>query len=313
MAFLDNHNQRYFSRTNFKICSHIIFFILAISVSHGVTAGTMHYSAGGDTTLTINSTGPLGIYGVGNYGINGVGVGNYPVGVHGYASGGDGVSYGVLGDGYTNNEGGEAEGVHAAATAGPDALYVDGMESIVHGADPPTNPEQQVVGLDLISYNGVHNYGLYAVSNGGGTDTSTNWDAFFGGSKGIFVTGSCHPCFVSDEKFKKNIRPIEKGLSTIMSLKPKSYEMKTEEFKDQIQLPKGNQYGFTAQDVESILPELVHSVTAPRDRLTPEERKKGIKKKNLKFKGMEYTTLIPILVRAIQEQQAEIEALRKGK
>jgi hypothetical protein len=52
---------------------------------------------------------------------------------------------------------------------------------------------------------------------------------------------------------------------------------------------QGEQIGFIAQDVEKVLPSVV--VTEPDSDKT---------------KGMKYSELIPVLVKAIQEQQAEL-------
>jgi hypothetical protein len=87
----------------------------------------------------------------------------------------------------------------------------------------------------------------------------------------------------SDEKFKYNINPIKYGLSTILQLNPVNFQwIKGEE----------NDLGFIAQDVAEIIPEAVDT-NWNSDLL------------------MRYESIIPVLTKAIQEQQALIKALEQ--
>jgi hypothetical protein len=87
----------------------------------------------------------------------------------------------------------------------------------------------------------------------------------------------------SDEKFKYNIRPLNYGLETLLQLKPVNFQWIEGEEKD---------LGFIAQDVAEIIPEAVNTNW----------------NSDLLFR---YESLIPILTKAIQEQQAQIEALKQ--
>jgi len=94
----------------------------------------------------------------------------------------------------------------------------------------------------------------------------------------------------SDERYKKEIQPLESSLEKVMHLQGVSYEWKKNEvmgagFKD------GRQIGLIAQEVEKVLPELV---------MTDE---KG-------YKALSYDKLAPVLIEAVKEQQKEIESLR---
>jgi hypothetical protein len=96
-------------------------------------------------------------------------------------------------------------------------------------------------------------------------------------STGVLTTAS------SDEKYKYNILPINYGLNTILQLKPVNFQwIKGEE----------NDIGFIAQDVADIIPEAVDT-NWDSDLL------------------MRYESIIPILTKAIQEQQALIKALEQ--
>ena len=87
----------------------------------------------------------------------------------------------------------------------------------------------------------------------------------------------------SDEKYKYNILPINYGLNTILQLKPVNFQwIEGEE----------NDLGFIAQDVAEIIPEAVNT-NWNSDLL------------------MRYESIIPILTKAIQEQNALIKSLEQ--
>jgi hypothetical protein len=96
-------------------------------------------------------------------------------------------------------------------------------------------------------------------------------------STGVLTTAS------SDEKYKYNILPINYGLNTILQLNPVNFQWIKGEEKD---------LGFIAQDVAEIIPEAVDT-NWNSDLL------------------MRYESIIPILTKAIQEQQALIKALEQ--
>jgi hypothetical protein len=87
----------------------------------------------------------------------------------------------------------------------------------------------------------------------------------------------------SDEKFKYNIRPLNYGLETLLQLKPVNFQWIEGEEDD---------LGFIAQDVAEIIPEAVNTNW----------------NSDLLFR---YESLIPILTKAIQEQNLLIKALEQ--
>ena len=116
---------------------------------------------------------------------------------------------------------------------------------------------------------------------------------FFNGvAKGEFDDVTGNYTAVSDERLKKNIEPVESVLDKINSLQPRKYNMKEEVNTAE------KHYGFIAQELENIFPELVS--------VTPDDGD-GI----ADLRTVSYTELIPILVKAIQEQQKMIEELQR--
>jgi hypothetical protein len=158
-------------------------------------------------------------------------------------------------------------------------------------------------GLEVNAVADVDAYGIYSSASG-------NNNAYAGVFNGdVVVTGACNPCSPSDAKFKKNVKDYRGGLDKVMALRPKSYEMRADEFQASLRLAKGTQIGLIAQEVEGVLPEVVHDVKIPAP-LSPAEKKKGTKKEPVSYKAMNYTELVPVMLQAIQEQQAQIEALK---
>ena len=90
----------------------------------------------------------------------------------------------------------------------------------------------------------------------------------------------------SDEEIKKNILERKSGLEDILKLKPIEFQYKEEK-------SKRKHLGFSAQEVEKVLPNLV--VTAENG-----------------MKGVNMVEMIPLLVKAIQELQKEVELLKGG-
>ena len=94
----------------------------------------------------------------------------------------------------------------------------------------------------------------------------------------------------SDITLKKDIEEIRSGLKQILSLRPVTWRWSTGKKDGYLE------HGFIAQEVEQVIPELV-SLDTWED---------GTERKFLSTKEM-----IPYLVAAIQEQQREIEGLRR--
>jgi hypothetical protein len=88
----------------------------------------------------------------------------------------------------------------------------------------------------------------------------------------------------SDSRIKKNIVNSNYGLATVLKLRPVEYNLTSNDLK---------QVGFIAQEVQKLVPEVV---TGKEGDLSKGE-----------ILGITYSNLVPVLTKAIQEQQRQIE------
>ncbi len=166
------------------------------------------------------------------------------------------------------------------------------------------------IGVLTISDNSANatNYGVYSIAD----SATTNYAGYFDGD--LAYTGSLTNA--SDAKLKQNVEPYSGALSQLDKLGVKTYEFKKDGDAGLMNLPKGKQYGFIAQDVEALFPELVskqmHAVNVKdgKARLASNtENKVSDAPDFVEYKGVNMIGMIPILTRAIQEQQEYIEKL----
>ena len=163
--------------------------------------------------------------------------------------------------------------------------------------------------------------GTYLTANANSTDTVMYYDPYVKGNyvgfkKDVHTSG----VFVqSDERFKENVEPITDVLSSLDNLEAVSYTLKNELAKSRgsvagieaynekaqrdkdrydsfcAENEKGSErYGFLAQNVKEVFPELVHT-------------------DNTGYMYVDYIGLIPILVQSINELKAKVEELTAEK
>jgi hypothetical protein len=113
----------------------------------------------------------------------------------------------------------------------------------------------------------------------------------------IFATNAT--IATSDIRFKENIQPLDKGLEIINKLKPVKFNFITT---TENNFSEFDEIGFIAQDVEGALSTELFAKAVV---------KKLDEDKDDSALGLMTEKLIPILVKAIQEQQVQIEALKQ--
>jgi hypothetical protein len=140
-------------------------------------------------------------------------------------------------------------------------------------------------------------YALY--SSIGTCSGAGNYAGYFNGD--VYVAGSITS--TSDAAKKTNISDFAGALSLISALKPKTYNYKQD---PDLALPTEQQYGFLAQEVEQVLPELVKTVETMSESTPNKEGEITEPTVTGEIKTINYIALIPILVQGMQEQQATI-------
>ncbi|HLT52790.1 MAG TPA: tail fiber domain-containing protein, partial [Flavobacteriaceae bacterium] len=105
----------------------------------------------------------------------------------------------------------------------------------------------------------------------------------------------------SDAREKQDIQDLAYGLEELMLLKPKAYQWIDPNIDNH-----NTHLGFMAQDLKEILPEVV--VDEEWKSLDENGNKEWVSTERL---GVNYSEIIPVLVKAIQEQQEQIEVLKQ--
>lgn len=151
----------------------------------------------------------------------------------------------------------------------------------------------------------IANYGVYGTASGG----SYNWAGYFNGS--VYTTGSYQS---SDERLKKNIQPLDNKeiLTNLTQVTPRRYEYLTADELRAQDLPalntkKGEHFGFLAQELEAVFPELVTEV---RHVLNEGTDKLNEAPQTVTTKAINYQELTVLLLAAVQELKAEVETLK---
>lgn len=112
----------------------------------------------------------------------------------------------------------------------------------------------------------------------------------------------------SDERLKRDIKPMSYGLNEILKLKPISYKWKDNKIGKTV-IPRDKEekkLGFSAQELLKVLPEVVKTHDWKKLNENSDEYT-YVENPNI---GVVYTDIIPVLVKAVQEQQSQIESLK---
>jgi len=161
--------------------------------------------------------------------------------------------------------------------------------NVIMGAGASTN------GQSFINPASDGAYQIIGHPSGTGTGYSYTIYQYAGGSiGGVGQSGTTAVVYntTSDYRLKENATPIANATSKIMQLKPVSYKWKNTE----------DEYGegFLAHELQEIIP---LAVTGEKDALYEDG--------SFKLQQVDHSKLVPMLVKAIQEQQTLITALQE--
>jgi hypothetical protein len=284
-----------------------------LSISQGNTVTLP--SGGGGFSLPYNGSGNNGtglfkitnngagsaIHGITNGGGDAAVVGEDPsgglAGVRGYSSGSYGVlgysdtGIGVLGQSGNSGLAGKFDGSVQIQGMSSEALQVIGSSArFDNGIFVGTGPE-------FISDGGPYEFEFIGSlrSDFDNADDlgspSYRWQTVYA-TNGTINT--------SDATLKRDIKPLNYGITEVMKLQPVSYQWIDG------RPGEGRIMGFLAQDLQKVIPEVVRDKEWVYEK---EDRATGHWQPAAKL-GVAYSEIIPVAIAAIQEQQKQIEALR---
>lgn len=158
-------------------------------------------------------------------------------------------------------------------TATSTAFIIDSIGQVGIGTSTPWR--------SLSVNGGVAFQGLTSSTAGNAVCILTNFE---------IVNAGGTTCVTSSARFKTDIKDLKNGLSTVMLLKPREFTRKNPTPSQ----PSGKEIGFIAEEIEKVEPRLVEYEA---DGKTP--------------RGVNYAESVALLTKAIQEQQAQIQALKE--
>ena len=107
---------------------------------------------------------------------------------------------------------------------------------------------------------------------------------------------------IEEQELKLNVNKITNSIEQLENLEPVTFKYETDKHK-YLKLPVGEQHGFLASNVKAEFPAMVY-VTSKMYNSGKNNSKVA------KYDEVDTLSLIPVLVAAIKEQQAEIENLK---
>ena len=163
--------------------------------------------------------------------------------------------------------------------------------SVDHASGSPNNATGSRNGFNIENTSNADSWTFYTSSTSG--DLRIYYDATTGTGavpilRGTFDSGNGVYASSSDLRLKKNISNLENQLEKVMKMRPTKYQFKAQE---------GEEYslGLIAQELQEIVPEVVTEIA--------NEEEAGVD-----YLGVAYSELVPVLIGAIQDQQAIIDA-----
>ena len=164
------------------------------------------------------------------------------------------------------------------------------------GVYRPTTSVQHAGVIQLHQRNGGRNYTWYDDSSNLRTSSSS---ANIGSTGGTVVGTQ-----TSDERLKNIESDFDYGLEQVMQLQPIAYTFKDDQ-------DETRHLGFGAQTTQDIIPEAVYDTQECVDgyEVDPEDEHKQTPRSEHTKLAMKYVELVPVLTKAIQEQQSHIDTI----
>jgi len=150
-------------------------------------------------------------------------------------------------------------------------------------------------GVKGIASYGVNAYGIYGNAS---SATGINRAGYFVG----IVEGTAGGVFTSDSMFKANVNPMGSTLKLLNGMRPSTYTMKSTDF-PRFNFDNHTQYGFIAQNLETVFPQLVYQSELPA-----EYDSTGVEiHPAVPYKSVNYNGIIAINTSAIIELNQKVD------
>ncbi|MGB1729703.1 MAG: tail fiber domain-containing protein, partial [Crocinitomicaceae bacterium] len=165
------------------------------------------------------------------------------------------------------------------------------------------NASGTAIGTEGFS-NSLAGTGVQAGFVGGTNPAAAGWALWSDGWAG----GSTAWQNFSDKRIKTNIKTIDAAIDKIMLLRGVEYNYDLTNYPNLNLDTDTKQFGFVAQEIEQIFPEMVRNSKVP---MSGFELDNSMKREtgHYEIKTLSYSGIIPIIVEAMQEQQSMIENL----
>ncbi len=211
-----------------------------------------------------------------------------------YATGENGttITVGVQGSASTNTGLGNVFGGHFTAGGNSVESHV-GVNGSANGS-PKTN-----IGGYFMGNEGTTAIGVYGEASSG-TPGASVYAGYFAGP---VIQGA--PSVPSDIQFKQNIADIQNARDILLALRPVTYDFLQTGNAQYMHFSNTAQLGLIAQEVESVLPQVVSNINHPQQSDTAG----NIMVPSFQYKTLNYEALIPVLIKGFQEQEAYLTNL----
>jgi hypothetical protein len=152
----------------------------------------------------------------------------------------------------------------------------------------------------FFGYGGTSSYGVFAAAGG---SSSSSYAGYFSGS--VYTTGTYQ---TSDRELKTEIQEFDNALEKLNEITINSYSYKQEGNFKKMNLPEGPQVGFMADNMKEVFPSLVKKTEFDFNQLDDNMMPIDNAEPNIfEFNAVNYAGMVPVLAKAIQEQQVLIE------
>jgi uncharacterized coiled-coil protein SlyX len=151
-------------------------------------------------------------------------------------------------------------------------------------------------GMMINGFGGTNAYGIIAEGSGA---SNMNYAGYFNG----VVEATGYITTPSDQQFKTNVTNLEGSLEKLSSLRPVSYHMDQASY-PQFNFDSGLQFGFIAQELDTVFPNLVHQSMFP----TRYDSIGNVTHPAVSYKSVNYTAMIPVNTQAIIELNKKVES-----